>query len=83
MSGRRRLISPFVMSMSMMSPSRMMPMAPPAAASGQTCPIAAPRVAPENLPSVMSATSAPSPAPTMAEVGESISRMPGPPFGPS
>ena len=60
-----------------------MPMTPPAAASGQTCPIAAPRVAPENLPSVMSATVSPSPAPTMDEVGESISRMPGPPLGPS
>ena len=40
-----------------------------------------PRVPPENRPSVMSA--ARMPAPTMAEVGESISCMPGPPRGPS
>ena len=38
---------------------------------------------PENLPSVMSATSLPSPAPMIAEVGVSISGIPGPPFGPS
>ena len=32
---------------------------------------------------VIKATVEPKPAPIMAEVGESISRMPGPPFGPS
>ena len=31
----------------------------------------------------MSPTESPRPAPMIAEVGESISRMPGPPFGPS
>ena len=70
-------------SISIMSPSRNMPIVPPSAASGHTCPMAAPRVAPENLPSVISATVSPSPAPTMAEVGVSISRIPGPPLGPS
>ena len=38
---------------------------------------------PENLPSVMSATELPKPAPMMAEEGVSISGMPGPPLGPS
>ena len=41
------------------------------------------RVAPEKRPSVSSATSSPSPAPTRAAVTASISRMPGPPRGPS
>ena len=45
--------------------------------------MAAPRVAPEKRPSVMSATLEPRPMPVSAEVGVSISRMPGPPFGPS
>ena len=60
-----------------------MPMGPPAAASGVTWPMEAPRLAPENLPSVMSATSLSSPMPAMVAVGESISRIPGPPRGPS
>ena len=38
---------------------------------------------PEKRPSVISATSLPKPAPMMAEVGVSISGMPGPPLGPS
>ena len=42
-----------------------------------------PSYTPENLPSVINATSWPSPLPTMAAVGLSISRIPGPPFGPS
>ena len=42
-----------------------------------------PCVPPEKRPSVMSATFVPSPIPMIAEVGESISRIPGPPFGPS
>ena len=58
-------------------------MFPPAAASGLTCPIAAPRVAPEKRPSVIRATELPRPMPMMEEVGFSISRMPGPPLGPS
>ena len=44
---------------------------------------AAPRVAPEKRPSVIRATEEPRPMPAMAEVGPSISRMPGPPEGPS
>ena len=43
----------------------------------------APLDAPENLPSVISATEESSPMPAMAEVGLSISLMPGPPLGPS
>ena len=43
----------------------------------------APRVAPEKRPSVMRATSLSRPMPAMALVGLSISRMPGPPLGPS
>ncbi len=65
------------------SPSQMSAMGPPAAASGLTCPTAGPLVAPEKRPSVMSATLSESPRPQMAEVGASISRMPGPPAGPS
>jgi len=42
-----------------------------------------PCVPPENRPSVMSATFVPSPIPMIAAVGESISRIPGPPRGPS
>ena len=40
-------------------------------------------VAPENRPSVSSATDSPRPAPMIAAVTASISRMPGPPAGPS
>ena len=65
------------------SPSRTSAIGPPRAASGATCPAIMPRVAPENRPSVSSATDSPSPAPTMAAVTPSISRMPGPPLGPS
>ena len=39
---------------------------PPTAASGETCPMDAPLEAPENLPSVISATLEPSPMPAMA-----------------
>ena len=42
-----------------------------------------PFVAPENRPSVTSATSLPSPAPATAAVTASISGIPGEPFGPS
>ena len=69
--------------MAIMSPSSTRAMVPPAAASGLTWPMEAPRVAPENRPSVMRATDSPKPMPQMAEVGLSISRMPGPPLGPS
>jgi len=56
---------------------------PPLAASGATCPTMRPCVAPENRPSVISTTESPSSAPTIAAVTASISRMPGPPRGPS
>ena len=42
-----------------------------------------PWVAPEKRPSVSSATESPRPSPTSAAVTCSISRIPGPPFGPS
>ena len=42
-----------------------------------------PVVPPENLPSVMSNTSLPRPAPFIAAVICNISLIPGPPFGPS
>ncbi len=42
-----------------------------------------PTAFPEKRPSVMSATSLSRPIPAMAEVGLSISRIPGPPLGPS
>jgi len=42
-----------------------------------------PRVTPENRPSVTSATDSPSPVPITDAVTLSISRMPGPPAGPS
>ena len=42
-----------------------------------------PWVAPEKRPSVSSATESPSPSPWSAAVTASISRMPGPPAGPS
>ena len=42
-----------------------------------------PPVAPENLPSVTNATFSPMPWPYISAVTPSISRMPGPPLGPS
>ena len=66
-----------------MSPSRIAAMGPPSAASGDTWPIIRPRVAPLKRPSVSSATESPKPSPTIAPVTASISRVPGPPFGPS
>ena len=56
---------------------------PPTNASGAMCPTLMPFVAPLNRPSVISATSLPSPAPATAAVTASISGMPGEPFGPS
>ena len=58
-------------------------MGPPSTASGATWPMQNPWVPPENRPSVTSAQSPPRPAPFMAPVTASISRMPGPPLGPS
>ena len=71
------------MSMAMASPSCTRPMGPPEAASGLTWPMDAPRLAPENRPSVIRATVLSRPMPARAEVGFSISRIPGPPLGPS
>ena len=71
------------MSMMIVSPSRTSASGPPRAASGATCPTIRPRVAPEKRPSVTSATDSPRPAPTTDEVTLSISRIPGPPAGPS
>ena len=51
---------------------------PPANASGVMCPTTNPWVPPLKRPSVISATSLPSPRPMMALVGDNISRMPGP-----
>ena len=67
----------------MRSPSSTSAIGPPSFASGPTYPMAGPWVAPENRPSVISAQVSESPMPTSAEVAPSISRMPGPPRGPS
>ena len=61
----------------------MSPIGPSEAASGEMWPTAIPLVAPENLPSVINATSLPKPLPTIEEVGANISGIPGPPLGPS
>ena len=65
------------------SPSRSSAIGPPTHASGATWPTTSPCVPPENRPSVISPTLSPSPWPTSAAVTASISRMPGPPTGPS
>ena len=59
------LMELFGMSISIMSPFFNRPMGPATAASGLMWPMHAPRVPPENRPSVMSATDSPSPAPMM------------------
>ncbi len=51
----------FGMSISTMSPSRISPMAPPSAASGDTWPTQSPEVPPEKRPSVTRAHWVPSP----------------------
>ncbi|MNR29633.1 hypothetical protein D3C85_1470310 [compost metagenome] len=70
------------MSIAIKSPSFTKAIVPPTKASGVMCPTTKPCVPPENLPSVIKATEFPNPAPIMAEVGFSISGIPGPPFGP-
>ncbi len=55
----------------------------PVTASGAMCAAMKPCVAPEKRPSVISATDSPRPSPTIAAVTASISRIPGPPAGPS
>ena len=57
------LMVPLLASISMMSPSRTSAIGPPTAASGPTWPMQKPRVAPENRPSVISATLPPVPWP--------------------
>ena len=47
------------------------------------CPTTNPWEPPENLPSVKKATLSPNPCPIIADVGFNISRIPGPPTGPS
>ena len=59
------------------SPSRTNAIVPPRTASGATWPTFTPRVAPLKRPSVTSTTEFPRPRPTIAEVIESISGMPG------
>ena len=51
-----------------MSPFFNNPIGPPTDASGPTCPIQKPLVAPENLPSVIRATYSPIPCPYIAAV---------------
>ena len=58
-------------------------MRPPLAASGVMWPTTNPCDPPENLPSVINATLSPISFPMIAEVGLSISLIPGPPTGPS
>jgi len=69
--------------MEILSPFLTAAMGPLSKASGHTCPIHGPLVAPENLPSVINATLSASPIPAIRLVGDSISGIPGPPFGPS
>src|SRR5579875_781044 len=69
--------------MTITSPSRSAASGPPSAASGATCPTIKPRVPPLKRPSVKSATLSPRPSPTIAAVTPNISRIPGPPRGPS
>ena len=82
-SSIKTLIVFLTASISIMSPFLTIPIGPPLAASGVMCPTSKPWLPPEKRPSVMSATSLISPRPATALVGESISRIPGPPTGPS
>ena len=66
-----------------MSPSLTNAMGPPSTASGETWPTHKPVEPPEKRPSVSSNVDLPRPAPLIAPVIISISRIPGPPFGPS
>ena len=65
------------------SPSLTKAIGPPSTASGETCPTHSPVLPPLNRPSVNSRVDLPSPAPFIAPVIINISRIPGPPFGPS
>jgi len=68
-SERSTSSSRFSMSMRIRSPGRSKAIGPPTAASGETCPMQAPWVAPEKRPSVMRETLSFRPRPMMAEVG--------------
>ena len=65
------------------SPSLINAIGPPSTASGATCPTHKPVDPPENRPSVNNKVDLPKPAPLIAPVIINISRIPGPPFGPS
>ena len=67
---------------SIISPSSTKAIGPPTAASGETCPIEAPRDAPENRPSVIKATDDHNPIPAIAELVFKISLIPAPTLGP-
>ena len=54
---------PLSASLYIISPFLISPIGPPTAASGPTCPIEKPCVPPEKRPSVIKATSSPSPCP--------------------
>ena len=82
-SSTATLILLFGISIEIISPSSIKAIGPPTAASGDTCPIDAPLVAPEKRPSVINATSLSSPIPAISLVGDNISLIPGPPLGPS
>ena len=69
-------------SISMISSSSTRPITPPLTASGTICPTTKPCVPPEKRPSVIKATDFPRPAPINADVGFSISGIPGAPTGP-
>ena len=71
------------MSMRTVSPSLINAIGPPSTASGATWPTHRPVDPPEKRPSVKSKVDLPSPAPLIAPVIINISRIPGPPFGPS
>ena len=77
------LILRFGISISIISPSTIFPILPPAAASGEICPMLNPEVPPLKRPSVIRAHSFPYSLDLILEVGYSISCIPGPPFGPS
>ena len=70
-------------SISITSPFFKSAIGPPTDASGPTWPIQKPLVAPENLQSVIRATFSHFHCPYIAAVVDNISRIPGPPRGPS
>src|SRR5699024_11024641 len=82
-SSTSRSSAPVLTSSRIRSPSRTKAIGPPSTASGAMWPTHSPVVPPEKRPSVISSTSLPRPAPLIAPVIASISRMPGPPLGPS